>query len=64
MPVYKLRAKGKYGDMPKGYELQVVSPSHPSPNAEDILREIKRLGFNTDAQSYKSSGNFEIVSVD
>ena len=60
MAVYKLKAKGKYGDMPKGYEFQVVSSTVPTPNASDIEKEIVRLGFNRDAQSYKSGGNFEI----
>ena len=60
MAVYKLKAKGKYGDMPKGYEFQVVSATIPTPNASDIEKEIIRLGFNKQAQSYKSSGNFEV----
>jgi hypothetical protein len=61
MPVYKLKSKGKYGDMPKGYIFQVSSSSVPTPNSADVEKEIKRLGFNKDAQSYKSHGNFEIL---
>ena len=60
MPVYKLTAKGSYGDMPKGYEFQVVSASSSSPDAKDVEKEIARLGFNKQAQSYRSSGNFEV----
>jgi hypothetical protein len=60
MPVYKLKAKGNYGNMPKGYEFQVVSATSPSPNASDIEKEIERLGFNAQAKTYKSSGNFEV----
>lgn len=60
MPVYKLIARRQFGDMPKGYELQVASSTFPTPNAQDIEREIARLGFNKQAQSYKSSGNFEV----
>lgn len=60
MAVYKLKAKGSYGDMPKGYEFQVVSGSIPSPDANDVEKEIARLGFNKQAQSYKSAGNFEV----
>lgn len=60
MAVYKLKAKGNYGDMPKGYEFQVVSATIPTPNAKDIEKEIKRLGFNSQARTYKSAGNFEI----
>ncbi|MBA4134815.1 MAG: hypothetical protein C0525_08825 [Flavobacterium sp.] len=63
MAVYKLKAKGQYGDMPKGYEFQVVSATIPTPNAADIENEIIRLGFNKQAQSYKSNGNFEITKV-
>lgn len=63
MAVYKLKAKGSYGDMPKGYEFQVVSTSIPSPNANDIEKEIVRLGFNKQAQSYRSNGNFEVTKV-
>lgn len=61
MAVYKLKAKGQYGDMPKGYEFQVVSATIPTPNAADIEKEITRLGFNKQAQSYKSAGNFEVT---
>ena len=63
MALYKLKAKRQYGDMPSGYEFQVVSPSIPSPDADDIEKEIKRLGFNSDAQSYRSSGNWDIVTA-
>ena len=61
MPVYKLKAPRQYGDMSKGYEFQVNSSSLPKPNAQDIEKEIARLGFNKQAQSYKSAGNFEIT---
>lgn len=60
MAVYKLKANGNYGDMPKGYEFQVVSATIPNPNAKDIEKEIERLGFNTQAISYKSPGNFKV----
>lgn len=60
MAVYKLKAKGHYGDMPKGYEFQVASATTPNPNAQDIEKEIARLGFNKQAQSYRSGGNFEV----
>lgn len=61
MPVYKLKAKRKYGDMPEGYEFQVASASSPHPNATEVEAEIKRLGFNSQAQSYRSSGNFDVT---
>lgn len=60
MAVYKLKAKGNYGDMPKGYEFQVASATIPTPNAQDIQKAIERLGFNKQAQTYKSTGNFEV----
>lgn len=60
MPVYILKAKGNYGDMPKGYVFQVPSSTTPTPNAKDIEKQIERLGFNSKAKSYKSPGNFEI----
>jgi hypothetical protein len=63
MPIYKLKAKRKYGDMPSGYEFQVTSSSIPTPNSDDVRKEIERLGFNKDAQSYKSSGNWNITKV-
>lgn len=63
MTVYKLKAKSNYGNMPKGYEFQVVSATIPTPNASDIEKEIIRLGFNKQAQSYKSAGNFEVTKV-
>lgn len=46
MTVYKFKAKGNFGNMPKGYEFQVVSATVPKPNAQDIEKEIARLGFN------------------
>jgi hypothetical protein len=61
MAVYKLKAKSNFGNMPKGYEFQVVSATIPTPNANDIEKEIVRLGFNKQAQSYKSAGNFEVT---
>ncbi|MGV0967576.1 hypothetical protein [Empedobacter falsenii] len=61
MAVYKLKAKGNYGDMSKGYEFQVSSSTIPTPNAQDIQKAIERLGFNKQAQTYKSAGNFEIT---
>lgn len=61
MAVYKLKAKNQYGDMSKGYEFQVVSTSIPSPSASDIEKEIISLGFNKQAQSYRSDGNFEVT---
>lgn len=63
MAVYKLKAKSNYGNMPKGYEFQVVSATIPTPNASDIEKEIIRLGFNKQAQSYKSAGNFEVTKA-
>jgi len=63
MAVYKLKAKNQFGDMPRGYEFQVVSSSMPSPDANDVEKEIARLGFNKQAQSYRSSGNFEVTKV-
>ncbi|WP_264522377.1 hypothetical protein [Flavobacterium sp. N1994] len=63
MTLYKLKARRQYGDMPGGYEFQVASATIPQPNAEDIEKEIKRLGFNADAQSYRSAGNWDIVKV-
>jgi hypothetical protein len=63
MAVYKLKAKGNYGNMSKGYEFQVNSSTIPTPNANDIEKEIERLGFNSQAKSYKSAGNFEVTKL-
>lgn len=63
MPVYKLTAPRQFGDMPKGYTFQVAYSSIPSPNAQDVEKEIARLGFNKQAQSYRSSGNFKWEKV-
>lgn len=60
MAVYKLKANGNYGNMPKGYEFQVVSATTPTPDFKDIEREIERLGFNSQAKLYKSAGNFGV----
>ncbi|MFV7235169.1 hypothetical protein [Flavobacterium sp. ZB4R12] len=63
MPVYKLTAKGNYGNMPKGYEFQVPSSCTPGPDFKEVEKEIERLGFNSQAISYKSPGNFEVKKV-
>ncbi len=60
MPVYKLKAPRKYGDMQAGYEFQVSSSRTPYPSSDEIQKELMRLGFNKEAQSYKSSGNWKI----
>lgn len=60
MAIYKLKSKRKYGDMPADYQFEVKSGSSPKPNAKDIENRICELGFNRQAQSYKSPGNFDI----
>ena len=61
MALYKLTAPRQFGDMPKDYTFQVASATTPTPNAQDVEKEIARLGFNKQAQTYKSAGNFEIT---
>ena len=63
MKAFKLTAPKQIGDMPKGYTFQVASATFPTPNAQDIEKEISRLGFNKQAQSYKSAGNFKIEKI-
>ena len=63
MTKYKLIAPRKFGDMPKDYQFIVSSQSIGSPNAQDVEKEIARLGFNKDAQSYRSSGNWIIEKI-
>lgn len=63
MAFYKLIARNNYGEMPKEYEFQVVSATIPTPNASDIEKEMIKLGFNEQAQSYKSGGNFEVTKI-
>jgi len=43
MAIYNLKAKGNYGNMPKGYEFQVVSTTTPTPDFKDIKKEIERF---------------------
>lgn len=63
MALYKLTAKRNYGDLPKGYEIQVPSQSSSYPTATETAAVIKKLGFNAQAQSYGSSGNWELIKV-
>ena len=63
MGVYKLIAPRQFGDMPKDYTFQVASASTPTPNAQDVEKEIARLGFNKQAQSYRSPGNFKVQKI-
>ena len=55
MAVYKLKAKGNYGNMSKGYEFQVNSSSIPTPNATDIEKEIERLVLHENLYSFLST---------
>ncbi len=63
MALYKLTAPSQFGDMPKGYEFQVPSSTTPTPDAKDVQKAIERLGFNKQAQSYKSPGNFKVEKI-
>ncbi len=63
MALYKLTAPRKFGDMPKDYEFQVSSATTPTPNAKDVEKAIEVLGFNKQAQSYKSPGNFKVERI-
>ena len=63
MALYKLTAPRQFGDMPKGYELQVPSATTPTPNAQDVEKVIIQLGFNKQAQSHKSPGNFKVEKI-
>ena len=63
MALYKLTAPRQFGDMPKGYEFQVPSSMSPTPTAQDVEKAIVRLGFNKQAQSYKSPGNFKVEKI-
>lgn len=64
MAIFKLTAPRQLGDMPKGYEFQVNSPTtSPNPNAQDVEKEIAKLGFNKQTQSYRSPGNFEVKKI-
>lgn len=38
MAVYKLKATGNYGDMPKGFKFQVISTTIPTPSATTPLK--------------------------
>ena len=40
MALYKLTAPRQFGDMSKDYEFQVPSATSPTPNAQDIEKEI------------------------
>jgi len=61
MTVYKLKSKSSSGNMPKGFEFQVISASISSPASEDIRKAIEKLGFDNQAQKYASAGNFEVT---
>jgi hypothetical protein len=63
MALYKLTAKGNYGDMPKGYEIQVPSANTSAPSSSETAAVIKKLGFNFQAQSYSSSGNWDVKKI-
>lgn len=63
MSLYKLTAPRQFGDMPKGYTFQVSSATTPRPDAKDVEKEIARLGFNKQAQSYRSPGNFKVEKI-
>lgn len=62
---FKLKSKRKYGDMPAGYEF-IISASclcAGGLSVLDIEKEIKRLGFNKLAQSYRAPGNYIVTKL-
>jgi len=62
MPTYKLKAPRRFGDIPEGYEIQVSSNlTGNEPSGAEVEREIKRLGFNSEAQSYRAAGNWIVT---
>lgn len=63
MSLYKLTVLRQFGDMPKSYEFQVPSATTPTPSAQDVEKVIERLGFDKQAQSYKSPGNFKVEKI-
>jgi len=64
MPAFKLKAPRQFGDMPEGYEFQVASCTTSwEPNADEVEKEIIRLGFNREAQSFRSAGNFIVTKL-
>lgn len=65
MTTFKLKAPRQLGSIPEGYEFQVASPTtHWEPNAEDVKKELIRLGFSSqDAYHYCSAGNFIVTKL-
>lgn len=64
MPAYKLTAKRQMGKIPKGFFLQVASPSSPNPNPKDVENAIIRAGFDDNlSRSYKSPGNWIVEKL-
>ena len=44
-------------------DLLVMCEADGTFDAKDIEKEIERLGFNSQAKSYKSAGNFEVTKL-
>lgn len=63
MASYRLKAPRQFGDMPKDYEFQVATNCTGGPTAQEVEKEIIRLGFNRQAQSYRSPGNFKVTKL-
>lgn len=65
MKAYLLQAPRDYVDagIPKGYMIQVVSPSTGGPQPREIAEALCRAGFNKRAESWASPGNWIIKEL-
>lgn len=60
MHLFKLTAPRSNGKIPKGFTLQVVSPSM-RPSSKEVIEALKREGFTDSSSLSQTSGNFWII---
>lgn len=59
--VFKLKSKQPTGDLPKGYELQVIVQNKSGVDDSDIRKALEKLGFPKASKTAMKS-YFEITS--
>jgi hypothetical protein len=59
--VFRLKSKQPTGDLPKGYEFQVIIQNKSGVDDKDIRNTLEKLGFQKASKSAMKS-YFEIIS--
>lgn len=59
--VHKIRFKNSTGDVPKGYEMQIVTNSSSKPGWNEVKQKLIQEGFDEKRLIYNYSNNYDEV---